>query len=205
MPDSTSTGKRPPRPSRTPKVPNLAGTRGPDPDTPLEDVYLTVGVLLGAHGLGGELRMRLVTDDPDQLLDLETVYLGERHRPYTIEGVRFTNDGALIAFVEVEDVETAEAMRGLPVRIAGTDARPLEEDEFYLYQVIGLAVRDEQGNALGAVIDLIETGANMVLVVRAEDGTETLYPSIPEVVIDLNPVGGYVVVRPLTYWESPNS
>jgi 16S rRNA processing protein RimM len=164
-----------------------------------------VGVLLGAHGLGGEMRMRVVTDDPDQLLDLETVYLGDQHRPYTIDGVRFTNDGALIAFAEVEDVETAQTMRGLPVRIAGKDARPLEEGEFYLYQVIGLAVRDEAGSPLGTVTDVIETGANLVLVVTGEDGTETLYPSIPDVVIDLDPDGGYVVIRPMAFWDSADT
>jgi len=203
MPDSTSTGKRAPKPPRQAKVPNLAGTRGPEPDAPLSEVYLTVGILIGAHALGGEMRMRLVTDDPDQLLDLKTVYLGEKHRPYTIESVRFHKEGALIAFVEVEDVETAEAMRGLPVRIAGQDARPLEEGEFYLYQVIGLRAQDEAGNLLGSVTDLIETGANLVLVVTGEDGTEALYPSIPEVVIALNPDAGYVTIRPMTFWESP--
>ncbi|HRA47969.1 MAG TPA: ribosome maturation factor RimM [Thermomicrobiales bacterium] len=200
MPDSTSKAKRP---ERRPSQPNLAGTRGPDPASPLAEVYLTVGILIGAHGLGGELRMKLITDDPEQLLDLKTVYLGERHRPYTIESIRFHREGALIAFAEVQDVETAETMRGLPVRISGRDARPLAEGEFYLYQVIGLTARTESGEPMGTVTDVIETGANLVLVVTDAAGKEDLFPSIPDVVIDLNPHDGYVVIRPQSFWESP--
>jgi 16S rRNA processing protein RimM len=203
MPDSTSTGKSRPPKSPPAKAPNLAGTRGPDPDTPLADVFLTVGILIGSHGLDGELRMKLVTDDPGQLDDIETVYLGERHLPYAIETVRFHNGVALIRLAGVADVVTADAMRGLSVRIAGADARPLEEGEFYLYQVIGIEARDERGDPIGTVTDVLETGANMVLVVTPPDGAkDELFPSIPDVVIDLNPGAGYVILRPQTYWDS---
>jgi 16S rRNA processing protein RimM len=205
MPGLTLTGK-PTRPPRAPKpkrdIPTLSGTRGPEANTPLDEVYLTLGVILGAHGLLGEMRLKLITDDPGQLTALKQVYLGEQNRPHKIIGVRFTNDGALITLAGVDDSDSADRMRGLPVRVAGKDARPLEPDEYYIFQVIGIEARDETGAALGTVTDLIETGANNVLVVRDTDGKESLYPSIPDVVIDFNPAAGYVVLRPMTWWET---
>lgn len=92
--------------------------------------------------------------------------------------------------------------RGEPLRIAGTDARPLEPGEYYLYQLIGLQVFDEAGTALGAVTDIMETGANDVLVVAPPDGgADQLFPNHPDVVLDVDPNAGRMVVRPLVYWE----
>jgi 16S rRNA processing protein RimM len=122
--------------------------------------------------------------------------------PYTIESIRFHKGMALIQFAGVEDVDEAERLRGAVLRISGTDARPLEKDEYYLYQVVGLEVRTESGGAIGTVTDVIETGANMVFVVTPPGGgKEELFPSIPDVVVDIQPAEGYMVVRRQTYWD----
>lgn len=205
MPGSTSTGKRGKPAQRsggrfTPAP--LSRTRGPDPSTPIEDVELVVGAIIGTHGLSGEVRVRLITDDPEHFATLRRVLVGERREPNQIESVRFNRGAALIKLAGVDDVETAESVRGAVLRIPGNDARPLAENEYFLYQVVGIAVRDEAGTELGAVTDVIETGANLVFVVTDREGKEELYPSIPEVVVDLNPAEGYLVVRPLTYWDA---
>jgi 16S rRNA processing protein RimM len=202
MPDSTSTGK----PRRNPKnsfVPRtLAGTRGPEPDTPLDEVQLAIGTIVGTHGLDGELRVRLSTDDPDHLLDLDHLLVGEKRTPLTIETIRFHRGMALIRFDEITDIETAERLRGAVLRIAGSDARPLAENEFYLYQVVGIEARTESGEVIGTVTDVIETGANLVFVVKSADGAnEELFPSIPQVVLELKPDERYMVVRRQTYWD----
>jgi 16S rRNA processing protein RimM len=202
MPDSTSTGKqrRPPKRSYTP--PTLAGSRGPAPGTPLENVELAIGAVVGTHGLYGEVRARLYTDDPEHLSSLDRVLVGDQRAPYTIESIRFHKGMALIQFAGVEDVDEAERLRGAVLRISGTDARPLEKDEYYLYQVVGLEVRTESGEAIGTVTDVIETGANMVFVVTPPGGgKEELFPSIPDVVVDIQPAEGYMVVRRQTYWD----
>ena len=90
---------------------------------------------------------------------------------------------------------------GLPLRISGLDARPLAADEYFLYQIIGLEARDEAGNRLGRVTDLIETGANDVLVITPDDGgADILLPSHPDVVVAMEPAAGHIVVRPLRYY-----
>jgi 16S rRNA processing protein RimM len=180
----------------------LSTSRGPDPSTPIEQVELVVGAIIGTHGLYGELRVRLITDDPEHFETLARVLLGEQRAPYTVESVRFNRGIALVKLQGVDDIETAESLRGAVLRIPGSDARPLEESEYFLYQVIGIFVRDEARSELGTVTDIIETGANLVFVVTDSEGKEELYPSIPEVVLDLNPAEGYMVVRPLTYWDA---
>ena len=87
------------------------------------------------------------------------------------------------------------------MRISGLDARPLAPNEYFLYQIIGLEARDEAGNRLGRVTDLIETGANDVLVITPDDGgTDILLPSHSDVVVAMEPAAGYLVVRPLQYF-----
>jgi 16S rRNA processing protein RimM len=161
-----------------------------------------VGAIIGTHGLDGELRVRLITDDPEHFVTLKRVLLGEQRIPYEIESVRFNRGVALVKLSGVDSIDTAESLRGAVLRIPGSEARPLGENEFFLYQVVGIAVRDEMGADLGAVSDIIETGANLVFVVTNSEGKDELYPSIPEVVVDLNPGEGYMVVRPLTYWDA---
>jgi 16S rRNA processing protein RimM len=203
MPDSTSTGNtRQPQKRRRFTPPNLARTRGPAPDTPLDDVQLAVGRVVGTHGLDGELRVQLLTDNPEHLLEAEQLLVGDQRTPYTIDSIRFHKGLALIAFDEIVDVDEAEALRGSVLRISGADLPPLAENEYYLYQVVGIEARTEAGEVIGTVSDVIETGANNVFVVTpADGGKELLFPSIPDVVTDIRPTDGYLVIRPQTWWD----
>lgn len=180
---------------------SLAETRGPDPATPLADVRLTVGRLGGPHGLQGEIKMRLLTDDPDNLATVGMVYLGERDTPIALESIRFVNDGALVHLAGTDTPEDAAKLSGLAVKIAATDARPLEEGEYFLFQVIGLKAENESGESLGTVIDIIETGAHDVLVIGERPGTsETLLvPSHPDFVLEMLPDEHRIVLRPPVY------
>ena len=78
--------------------------------------------------------------------------------------------------------------------VAIADAVPLEDGEFYLYQLMGLTVRTQQGQMLGSIIDLIETGANDVYVVNSEQYGEVLIPVTDETVIETNIQDGYILV-----------
>jgi 16S rRNA processing protein RimM len=156
---------------------------------------------LAPHGVRGEFKVRLQTDDPEHLLTLKRVYLGEEKAPRTVLGVRLHAGNALMRLTGISTPETVDRLRGTPLRIRGTDARPLAPNEYFLYQMIGLEAFDEAGNALGRVSDLIETGANDVLVITPPDGgADILLPSHPDVVVTMDPVAGRIVVRPLVYY-----
>lgn len=169
----------------------------------MDEVRLTVGRLAGSHGVHGEMKMRLLTDEPDHLLEIEHVYLGERDTPIALQGIRFVNEGALISLEGIETPEEAARLSGLAVKIAGSDARPLEEGEFFLYQLIGLEAVLEDGTRVGTVVDLIETGAHDVLVIgeRPGGGEQMLVPNHPEFVPEIDPAAGRLVVRP-PEWDS---
>ena len=183
---------------RTP--PRLSQTAGPEPGAPVDRVRLTIGTILAPNGVRGEFKARLQTDDPAHLLTIKRLYLGDETIPRTVLGVRLHDGNALIRLQGISTPETVERFRGTPLRIRGTDARPLAENEYFLYQIIGLDVFDESGNRLGQVTDLMETGANHVLVVSPDDGTDILLPSHPDVIISMDPAAGQIVVRPLTYY-----
>jgi 16S rRNA processing protein RimM len=179
----------------------LRETKGPEPTTPVEQVRLTVGRLGGAHGVRGEIRMHILTDEPDHLKTVKTIYLGERDTPISLESIRFTDKGALVKLGGTDTPEAAAKLSGLNVRIAGADARPLEPGEYFLFQLIGLKASDEQGNLLGTVVDLIETGAHDVLVIgeRTDSPDDLLVPNHPEFVLEMDPNAGTIVLRPPVY------
>ncbi|HEV2065507.1 MAG TPA: ribosome maturation factor RimM [Thermomicrobiales bacterium] len=176
----------------------LIETDGPAPTDPLADVRLTVGTIGGTHGVAGELKLRLLTDQPDHLPSISRVFLGNSDEPTRLESVRFHGDLALIKLEGVDTPEQGKALGGLLVRIAGEDARPLADDEYFLFQLIGLAAIDEHGAEVGVVTDLIETGAHDVLIITPPGGdrsSQILVPNHPEFVVRIAPEQGVVDVR----------
>lgn len=185
------------------RPPTLRATRGPEPTTPVDQVRLTVGRLGGSHGVRGEMRMHILTDEPEHLKNVKTVFLGERDTPIRLESIRFTDKGALIKLGGTDTPEDAAKLSGLNVKIAGSDARPLEPGEYFLFQLIGLKVSDEHGKTIGVVTDLIETGAHDVLVIgdRPDSPDDLLVPNHPEFVLDMNPEAGTMIIRPPDWGE----
>ena len=196
--DSGPAGRRPPRSSRprprTGAAP-LAATAGPDPTTPLGEVRLEVGRLGAPHGLQGHLRLHLTTDEPEHLATLKRVYLDDETAARRIVDVRWHGNDVLIKLAGCATPEAARELTGRRVRIAGTDARPLAPDEFFLYQLIGLRVESPTGEPLGTVTDLLETGANDVLIITPEPpGPPVLVPMIPEFVQAVTPAEGRMII-----------
>lgn len=180
----------------------LVETPGPEPDAPLAGVMLAVGVIVGTHGTNGELKLKLSTDDPEHLRSIKQLFLGDERRPARLMAIRFHAGMALIHLAGVTGRRQGDELRGTIVRIAGRDARPLEPGEFYLYQVIGLQAVDERGADVGVVTDIMETGANDVLVLKpAGEGKEILLPNHPEFVLDLDPTQRRLVVRLPRYFD----
>jgi 16S rRNA processing protein RimM len=132
--------------------------------------------------------MKVITDYPERLPEIETLYVGPAFEPYKVKRVRFQAGGALMLFAGIEDRDSAELLRDMMVYIHIDDAVPLEEGEYYLFQIMGAQVVTGDGQVLGTLTDLLETGANDVYVVTAPDGREILIPVIPEVVrhVDVN-------------------
>src|SRR5215204_5588771 len=160
-----------------------------------EPVYLTVGFLRRPHGLEGEIIMDLHTDFPERMKSGRKLFIGDEHQPMTLTSVRPHQMGLLVKFKDVETPEDAGKYRNQWVFIKATDAPPLPEGKIYKYKLIGFEVIDEHGNPLGKLVEVLETGANDVYVVRDEAGKELLLPAIPSVLLDLDAGRGLLKVH----------
>jgi 16S rRNA processing protein RimM len=119
-----------------------------------------------------------------------------------VTAVRLHGRQALLTFPDITDRDAAAALRGTVVRISGSQAQPLEEGEFYHYQLVGLSVYDEAGNRLGTLAEILEAGEVDVYVVRDDAGAEQLFPALKEVVLEIDPHADRVVVRPQVWEEA---
>jgi 16S rRNA processing protein RimM len=151
-----------------------------------EPVYLTVGFLRRPHGVQGEIVMDLHTDFPERLKRGRNMYVSEMHKPVTIQSVREHQKGVLIKFNGIDTPEAAGQFRNQWVYVKARDLPPLPEGQIYQHQLIGFKVVDDQDNPLGELVEILETGANNVYVVRDETGRELLLPVIPSVILDLD-------------------
>lgn len=162
-----------------------------------EPVFVAVGIARRPHGLRGEMAVSVLTDFPERLQVGTQLYLGEQHNPVTIRSRRPHQDGLLLAFEEFLTRESLDQYRNTPLLVKVEDRPDLEAGEYYHHQLLGLRVVDKRGHAYGTLTEIVETGANDVYVVRGEAGEETLFPSIPEVVLSVDLQQGEIVVEPI--------
>jgi len=153
-----------------------------------EPVYLVIGFLRRPHGVQGEMIMDLHTDFPERLQSGRELFIGEEHKAMTLTGVRPHAKGRLVKFKGMETPEEVGQFRNQWVYVKATDVPSLPEGEIYQHELFGFEVVDDNGNALGELVEIIETGANDVYVVRDSNGHEILLPAIPPVILDLDPV-----------------
>lgn len=164
--------------------------RRPEPD------YLAIGRVVRPFGVRGELKVELLTDYPEQLGRLRTVYLGPQTEPWAVEGLRLHKGAALFKLSGCDDRTAAELLRGLVVQIPLLDAVPLEEGEYYEHQIVGMTVAEQDGTLLGKVTQIISTGANDVYVVVGPEG-ELLLPAIESAILEIDLDADRMVVNVL--------
>ena len=170
-----------------------------------EPRFLVIGQIGKAHGVRGEARVVPHTDVPERFTWLKTVYIGDEPRPIAVESVRWHKNFVLLKLAGYENREQVEQLRGQWVQVPEEDAIPLEEGEYFLYQLIGLQVFQDTGRHLGELVDIIETQANNVFVVRT-DSQELLLPDTEEVVLDIDFENGRMTVHLLPgLWPDPDT
>ncbi|MFN8529417.1 MAG: ribosome maturation factor RimM [Anaerolineae bacterium] len=172
-----------------------------DSSSPTQPKYLILGEVLRPHGVRGEIRVRLLTDYPERIRALKTVYLAEspdaaQVTSYEVEGIRFHQAYGLLKLKKIDDRNAADLLRQLLVLVDLKHAVPLEEGEFYLYQLIGLRVETESGETLGTIKEVLETGANDVYIVDSPQYGEILIPALEWVVIKTDIPNGIMIIRP---------
>jgi len=158
--------------------------------------YLAIGRVVRAHGLHGEVSVTILTEFPERFETTEWVYLGNEFEatPYRLERYRWHKKNLLLTLSGVANRTQAEQLRGQFVQVPLEEAVPLPEGTYYLYQLIGLQVITVDGQSLGSVHDILETGANDVYVVEGDE-RQILLPAIDDVIQSVDIEAGQIVVQ----------
>ena len=148
------------------------------------------------------MKVEIITDFPERFAQLRRVYLGTEAVPFIVEAARLHKGAAVLKLKGCCSRTAAEKLRGKWVQIPTEEAMPLEEDEYYEHQIVGLDVWTAQGEYLGRVEEIIFTGSNDVYVVRGQASSEDsrrdreiLIPAIEDVVLEIDLDQGRMVVE----------
>jgi 16S rRNA processing protein RimM len=159
-----------------------------EPGSPIpgEPEFLVVGKLGRPHGIHGEIVMDVYTDFPERLGPGVSVLVGPQYQQVRITHKRPHSRGMLLSFEGYQRREQAAELRNLLVYVPTADRPQLEEGEYYHHQLLGMQVIDDEGNMLGRIVRIHETGANEVYMVQDESGAELLIPAIESVILDID-------------------
>lgn len=164
----------------------------------MEDL-LQVGIITSTHGVRGEVKVYPTTDDPRRFRRLKEVVLdtGREKLKLEIEGVKFFKQFVILKFKGLDNMNDIEKYRQKSLYVTRKNAVRLQKDEYFIADLIGLKVQDEDGKELGTVKDVIETGANDVYEVEMPDGKSLLLPAIKQCILNVDVENGTMQVHVL--------
>ena len=158
---------------------------------------LEVGQIVNTFGIKGEVKVTPFTNDMKRFDDLKKVYVTSRKdsKLYKVENVRYHKNMVLLKLENINNPEDAEMLKNAYLEIDREDAIPLEEGTYFIADLIGLEVYSDEGNLLGKVEDIYNTGSNDIYVVKDELGKQILLPGIKDVIKDVQIENAKIIVH----------
>ncbi|MBR4014732.1 MAG: 16S rRNA processing protein RimM [Anaerotignum sp.] len=160
--------------------------------------FFEIGVITGTHGIKGTMRVFPTTQDPSRFERLKEMIVEIRGKQETfhIQKVAYHKQFVLLTVKEITDINVAELYKNGRILIPDALAIPLEEDEYYTRDLYGLQVVTEDGEVLGELVKIYETGANDVYAVQKEAGDkELLIPAIKDCIKKVDLEAGIMTVH----------
>ncbi|HEY2033291.1 MAG TPA: ribosome maturation factor RimM [Rhizomicrobium sp.] len=152
-----------------------------------------LGVIIGAQGLKGELKVKAFTQSPENLAAYGPLHM-KNGKSFRVISVREAKDGAVVALDGVNDRNAAEALKGAELYVPRSALPKEDADEFYHADLIGLRAEDTEGRAMGTVRALHNFGAGDVIELARDDGDEVFLPFTREVAREIDTEGGRIVI-----------
>lgn len=162
----------------------------------MEDM-LQVGVITQTHGVRGEVKVFPTTDDVNRFKKLKQVILdtGKETMPLEIQSVKFFKQFVILKFKGIYNINDIEKYKRCSLYVTREHAVALEEDEYFIADMIGMEVCTEDGNIFGTLKDVIETGANDVYVIENAEHGEVLVPAIKECIRSVDIEKGQMMIH----------
>ena len=155
-----------------------------------------VGVITSTHGVRGEVKVFPTTDDASRFKKLKKVLLdtGKEDVELEITSVKFFKNMVILKFKGIDDMDTANKYRQKSLYVTRENAVKLKKNEYFIADLIGMAVTSDEGEDLGTIEDVLQTGANDVYVI-AKDGEEILLPAIKDCIKEVDIEAGTMTVH----------
>ena len=162
----------------------------------MED-FFQVGIITSTHGLRGEVKVFPTTDDVKRFKRLQAVILdtGKERLDLEIETVKFFKQFVILKFKGIDNINEVEKYRRAALLVTRKNAVKLEKDEYFVADLTGLEVRDEDGGRIGVLKDVLETGANDVYEIDLDDGRSLLLPAIKQCVLEVDVEAGFMRIH----------
>ncbi|MBK5277162.1 MAG: 16S rRNA processing protein RimM [Desulfuromonadales bacterium] len=160
---------------------------------------IPVGKIIGTHGIKGQMKLHSYSGNADSLSVARSVTLKSPAgvlREVTLQSFNANSGKFIIGIKDFDDINLVEAFMGNEICLKRCQLSALDDDEYYWSDLIGLKVITDDGTLLGTVADIFETGSSDIYVVRNEE-REYLIPAIGDVIKDIDPVGGKIIVTPI--------
>ena len=153
----------------------------------MEDRF-QVGVITSTHGIKGEVKVFPTTDNVKRFKKNMEIILdtGKENIQLTVESVKFFKQFVILKFKGIDNINDIEKYKTKSLYVTRANAVRLRKDEYFIADLLAVDVWEDNGEKLGVLKDVIETGANDVYVITLEDGKELLIPAIKECILDVD-------------------
>ena len=163
----------------------------------MKQEYFEIGQIVNTFGIKGFVKVNPFTDDMERFAELKSVLVVKNKEliEMQIEEIKYQKNVVLIKFKGIEDINMAEKYKGCYIKIKRENARKLPKDTYFIADLIGMQVYDEQGNLLGKVNDIYNNKVHDIYVIKDDLGKQILLPSTKEVINQIDMDNDRIVVH----------
>ena len=158
---------------------------------------LEIGQIVNTFGIKGEVKVKPFTDDIKRFDKLKKINIEQKNskKEYEIENIKYHKDMVILKLKGIDQIEQAELLRNSYLKINRNEEEPLEENTYYIVDLLGLSVYTEEGILLGILDDIYNTGSNDIYVVKDSLGKQTLLPAIQDVIKEIDIENQKIIVH----------
>lgn len=166
----------------------------------IKDSITCIGKIINTHGIKGELKVDPYTFDKNRFSKLKSIFVGEDLKEFFIKKVR-VSDFVYLSFEGYENINDVLNLKGLNIYIRDEDRLGLEEDQYYVSDLIGKEVYDTEGNYLGILKEILEYPANDIFVIEGKDKETYQVPGVKEFIKKIDSTITIKLIEGMILWK----